>query len=136
MRPSLAIVMVGAVLGVAASGVTAQEFFRLASAQVVESTDRPPMLKLTANGPIAFQVETAAESGADGSPNQLVIRLYGVTVEQGAALDAVAPFSVATTAIDHSTRVLVRTAALPAGERLQVRAGSRTSEIEVFSAPE
>lgn len=44
MRTSLAIVMVGAALGVTASGVSAQEFFRVA-----------------ANGPIAFRVESAPE---------------------------------------------------------------------------
>ena len=108
----------------------AQETFRLVSAQVVTAGDRPPTLKLSANGPIAYRV-----SGDDETeppvPGQLRARLYGVTPGEIGTLGTLFPFSVSAVAQGHDTILTVTAAGLQQGAELAVKSGGRTNEIEV-----
>jgi hypothetical protein len=112
----------------------AQEVYRLASAQVVTATDRPPVLKLTASGPIAFRVVPAEETGVPASPHRLTARLYGVMPGELATLTGLAPFDVTTTGMGNDTMVTVSASGLPAAATLSVRTGMRSNELEVVIA--
>lgn len=120
--------------------------FRLVSAQVVTTAgDRPPLLRLAANGPIAFRVLTAEESGLPQGSQRVAVRLYGVLagdVESGGGL---APFSMVVTpasdggsggagagASASDTMINVGLAGLAPDAALRVRAGQRANELEII----
>jgi hypothetical protein len=112
--------------------------WRLASAQVVTSTERPPVLKLTANGPIAFQVLPADSSGQPITPGRIVARLYGVAPGDLASSGDLAPFALTVTPADSANGtdsdaiVTISTAAVSwtSGQALVMRAGMKSNEIE------
>ena len=112
--------------------IRAEEFV-LASAHVVESTDASPVLTLTANGPIAFEVMPASGSSADASV--VNVRLYGVHPATDLSLDGLAPFGVTATPLEDGCRVTVSIAAGASGSVLEVRAGARANELVVTLAP-
>lgn len=130
VRLLLMLVVLSASAGVSGA-MAADGIYRLASAQVVTATDRPPVLKLTASGPIAFRVVPAEETGVPDSPHRLTARLYGVTPGELATLTGLAPFAVTTTATGNDTIVTVSAAGLPSSATLSVRAGMRSNELEV-----
>ena len=111
---------------------------RLASAQVVTSTVRPPVLKLTASGPIAFQVMPTDASGAPVGSDRVVARLYGIAPGDLASSGDLAPFALTVTAeasangMDTDTLVTIATGAVGAtsGQRLVLRAGMKANEVE------
>jgi hypothetical protein len=105
--------------------------YRLVSAQVVMSPQDPPILKLAANGPIAFASLSADEAGVAASPARIVARLYGVTPGDLGTPTSLAPFIVTVRQVDNDSMVTVEVASLPAGHALTLRAAPRTSELEV-----
>jgi hypothetical protein len=119
--------------------------FRLVSAQVVTSTgNRPPLLRLAANGPIAFRVLTAAEAAESGVPldsGRLMVRLHGVRPGDLTASGNLAPFSIVITPANDDAGgasdsiVNVGLAALPAGASLRARSGQRINELEFVVTP-
>jgi hypothetical protein len=111
--------------------------YQLVSAQVVTDSARPPALKLSASGPIAFHVLTAAESDAPTSPNQLVARLYGITPGDLRAATNLAPFGLSVQAIDRDSLVTITVAGLPANAILVLRNGMRANELQaaIVAAP-
>jgi hypothetical protein len=111
--------------------VTAQETYRLASVQVVAASERPPALKLSANGPIAFAPLPADESGVPAGPHRLVARLYGVTPGDLGSLNGLAPFAVSAVASGSDTLLTVSAGSLPPDATLQLRAGMRSNELQV-----
>lgn len=125
MRAASGVVLAG-LLAVSAGVLSAQEMYRLVSAQVVASTDRPPTLKLSANGPIAFSVQAAAQ-GTPAAPNRVSARLYGVAPGDLAST-GLAPFSVTFQGEGHDTILTVVGAA---GHRLELRSAKQSNEIEV-----
>jgi hypothetical protein len=114
--------------------------WRLASAQVVTSTVHPPMLKLSASGPIAFEVLPADASGAPVGPDRVVARLYGIAPGDLASSGDLAPFALTVTAepsangIDTDTLLTIATGAA-SGQRLILRAGMKSSELEAAFVP-
>lgn len=116
---------------------SAQETYRLASAQVVTASDRPPVLKLTATGPIAFAL-LSGDGEQQAAPNRLIARFYGVAPGNLAAPGGLAPFTVSMRAasgtMDSDAIVTVTTPDLPAGQALTLRQGARSNEIEVVIA--
>jgi hypothetical protein len=118
--------------------------WRLASAQVVTSTVGPPMLKLTASGPIAFEVLTADPSGAPVGPNRVVARFYGIAPGDIISSSGdLAPFALTVTAeasangMDTDTLVTIATGAVgsTSSQRLVLRAGLKASEVEAAIVP-
>lgn len=149
IRPTrlMRLIAIGGVLFLTASGgqvfgetqaPASDTTWRLASAQVVTSTVRPPVLKLIASGPIAFQVLPADPSGAPGGPDRVVARLFGVAPGDVAAFGDLAPFVLTVTAAesanatDADTIVTIATGAISAtsGQTLVLRAGMKSNEIE------
>jgi hypothetical protein len=123
--------------------ITASDTYRLASAQVVTSTVRPPVLKLTASGPIAFQVLPADASGALVGPERVVARLFGIAPGDLASFGDLAPFALTVTAAesanatDADTIVTITTGAVSAtsGQTLVLRAGMKSNELEAAIVP-
>jgi hypothetical protein len=135
--------MTGVMRGAMGDGVTAraqaqvQETFRLVSAQVVTAAgDRPPLLRLAANGPIAFQVLTPEESGLPAGSSHLAVRLYGVRPGDLdlATLGGLAPFSLVMTESGTGAVVNIGLAGLATDATLRARAGQRTNELEVVAS--
>jgi hypothetical protein len=133
------ILAIGAMLLIAhGSGTADTNTYRLASAQVVTSTVASPVLKLTASGPIAFQVLPADASGAAAGPERVVARLFGVAPGDVASFGDLAPFALTVTAAesanatDADTIVTITTGAISAtsGQTLVLRAGMKSNEIE------
>lgn len=122
-----------AVLLIGPTGLRLQaEDFVLASAQVVESTDRAPVLRLIASGPIAFEMappDPAEPREAGG----VVLRLYGVRPAPHFSPGGLAPFSLIVTPLKDGCRIVVSVAGGGAPGRLTARAGARASEVEVRS---
>ena len=121
-----------------AAGQTAAAAYRLASAQVVTSTVRAPMLKLTASGPIAFEILPIDANGDPVSPNRVAARLFGVAPGDIASFGDLAPFALTVTAAESAnatgtdTIVTITTSAVGAtsGQALVLRAGMKSNEIE------
>ena len=117
--------------------------YRLASAQVVTSTVLPPVLKLTASGPIAFQMLPADANGDPVGPDRVVARLFGVAPGDVASFGDLAPFALTVTAAesanatDADTIVTITTGAVSAtsGQTLVLRAGMKSNEIEAAIVP-
>jgi hypothetical protein len=131
--------MVASTSGGQASGEppAAATTYRLASAQVVTSTVSPPVLKLTASGPIAFQMLPADADGDPVGPGRIVARLFGVTPGDLASSGDLAPFALTVTAApsanatDADTIVTITTGAIgTSGQALTLRAGMKSNEIE------
>ena len=132
---------IAAARGQAPTSVAATAY-RLASAQVVTSTDRPPMLRLSASGPIAFEVLPTDASGDPVGPGRVVARLFGVAPADGASsssgLGDLAPYVLTmTTAVsangtDTDTIVTIMTGAVASDSnaRLVLRPGMKSNEIE------
>jgi hypothetical protein len=122
-----------ATIAVAAAG----DDFTLVSAQVVTYDSRPAALKLTATGPIAFHVLTAAESETPLAPNRLTARLYGVTAGDLRAATNLSPFVMSIQSIDHDSLLTITTGSLPANATLVLRPGLRANELvaEVITTP-
>jgi hypothetical protein len=139
MALSLTALSLTAAAGVDARGVAdaAQETYRLASAQVVTASDRPPVLKLTATGPIAFAL-LSEDGEQQAAPNRLIARLYGVAPDTLAAPGGLSPFTVSIRAaggtMDSDAIVTITTSGLPAGQALMLRQGARSNELEVVIA--
>jgi hypothetical protein len=108
--------------------------YQLASAQVILPTEGPPILKLAANGPIAFASLPADDAGIPASPARIVARLYGVSPGDVAAPVSVAPFVVTVRSVDNDSVVTIEVPGLPAGHALTLRSSHRTSELEVVIA--
>lgn len=108
--------------------------YQLASAQVIQPAEGPPILKLAADGPIAFASLPADDAGVPASPARIVARLYGVTPGDVAAPASVAPFVVTVRPVDNDSVVIVEVPGLPAGHTLTLRSSQRTSELEVLIA--
>jgi hypothetical protein len=133
----------GQVFGQAQGGGGGVATYRLASAQVVTSTVQPPMLRLSASGPIAFQVLPTDASGAPVGSDRVVARLYGIAPGDLASSGDLAPFALMVTAeasangVDTDTLVTIATGAVgtTSGLRLVLRAGMKTSEIEAAIVP-
>lgn len=110
--------------------------WRLASAQVVTSTVAPPVLKLTASGPIAFETLPADPNGGPAGPGRIVARLFGVTPGDLASSGDLAPFvltaipSASANGTDVDTIVTIATGAITSGQTLVLRAGMKSHEIE------
>lgn len=128
IRPTLLAAIVLLCGGAAAS---ARDTYTLASAQVVVAVGRPPFLRLSASGPIAFRVVPPEELGAAAVPHRLVAQLYGVSPGTQPMAGVAAPFSLALQSITDGLQLEVSVAGVPEGSRLDLRAGSRASEIEV-----
>jgi hypothetical protein len=127
MRPGvLALCLLAAALG----PVSAQETFRLVAAQVVTATERPPVLKLTANGPIAFRVVDDESAQGPADSHRLVARLYGVVPGDVGVAAGVAPFSLTVRGEGSDTIITVSVAG---DATLGIRSASRANEVEVFS---
>jgi hypothetical protein len=117
--------------------------YRLASAQVVTSTVAPPSLKLTASGPIAFQMLPADANGDPVGPDRVVAHLFGVAPGDVGALGDLAPFTLTVTSqpaangTDADTIVTIATGAITAtsGQTLVLRAGMKSNEIEAAIVP-
>jgi hypothetical protein len=132
--------MVATSSGGTASGepqAAATTSYRLASAQVVTSTVRPPVLKLTASGPIAFQMLPTDANGDPVGPGRVVARLFGIAPGDVASLGDLAPFALIVTAAesangtDSDTIVTITTGALTtSGQALVLRSGMKSNEIE------
>jgi hypothetical protein len=114
----------------AVAPVGAQDPFRLVSAQVVTAGDRPPTLKLSANGPIAYRVFRDEDAG-DAVPGRIRARLYGVHPGEIGALGPLAPFSLSAVREGHDTILTVSAAGSLRGAELVIRSGGRSNEIEV-----
>lgn len=99
----------------------------LASLQVVD-LGGPPMLRLAADGPIAYAVEPDP-SGA-GSPGGLRLRLYGVQPTAALTQQSGAPFVVQATASGQDTILQVDAPGLASG-RLAVGTAGRTTELVI-----
>lgn len=117
--------------------------WRLASAQVVTSTVAPPMLKLAASGPIAFETLPADPNGGPIGPGRIVARLFGVTPGDLASSGDLAPFVLTATpaasanGTDVDTIVTIATGVVTSGQTLVLRAGMKSHEIEaaIVAAP-
>jgi hypothetical protein len=117
--------------------------FRLVSAQVVTaSSDRPPLLRLAANGPIAFRVLTSEESGLPQGSPRLAVRLYGVRPGELATLGGLDPFSLVVTAASDGgssggsdSIINVGLTGLAPDATLHARAGQRANELEIVATP-
>jgi hypothetical protein len=121
--------------GIAGSvALSAQETYRLASAQVVMIGDRPPVLKLTANGPIAFAL-LSEDEGQPAAPSRLIARFHGVAPGSLTAPGGTEPFAVsvraASATTDSDAIVTITVAGLPPGQALTLRQGSRSNDVEV-----
>jgi hypothetical protein len=134
VRGAVSALAVMAALAGAATVAGGDEFYRLASAQVVTFTDRAPVLKLAANGPIAFTV-LPPEDGTSPDPQRVRLRLHGVAPGGPATLAGLAPFVVSVVAEPRGSLVTVSLPGLPSGAQLHVRAGVQSNEIEVRSVP-
>jgi len=129
---------IGGVLLLTATGSQADTTYRLASAQVVASTVRPPVLKLTASGPIAFEILPIDTNGDPTGSNRVVARLYGVAPGDVTSFGDLAPFALTITATesanatDADTIVTITTGAISAtsDQMLVLRAGMKSNEIE------
>ena len=127
LRKLVVVVRFVSVVGVP---MRAHQTFELASAQVVESTNRPLVLRIAASGPIAF-VEQDREG--NGNAGRISVRLYGVFppattnsfAATGPRLEA-----VAVERLDDGTRLTITTP-VAAGESLHVGAGARSNELVV-----
>jgi hypothetical protein len=141
------ILAIGTMLLIASGSGTADTTttYRLASAQVVTSTDRPPVLKLTASGPIAFEILPVDANGDPVGPNRVVARLFGVAPGDVASFGSfgdLAPFALTATSsasangTDTDTIVTVTTGAIGAtsGQMLVLRAGMKSNELEAAIA--
>jgi hypothetical protein len=137
MRTFMTLLMAAALPVALPLMATAQETYRLASAQVVTASDRPPVLKLTATGPIAFAL-LSEDAGQPAAPNRLIARFYGVAPDNLAAPGGLAPFTVsvraASATVDSDAIVTITTAGLQPGEALTLRQGARSNEVEVVIA--
>lgn len=105
----------------------AQERLTLASAQVVTLAEGPPLLRLAANGALAFDVEPTP-----GDETSISVTLHGVARSN---LDGqpLVPFQVSVRTVEAGL-VLTVTAAGEGG-RPVVRAGRLAHEIEVVLTP-
>jgi hypothetical protein len=125
------------------SFTAASDTYRLASAQVVTSTVRPPVLKLTASGPIAFQALPTDANGDPVGPNRVVARLFGVAPGDIGSFGDITPFSLTVTTAesangtDADTIVTITTGAAGAtsGQTLVLRAGMKSNELEAVIVP-
>lgn len=112
--------------------------YRLASAQVVTSTVGPPTLKLTASGPIAFEILPVDANGDPVGSDRVVARLFGVAPGDVATFGDLAPFGLTVTAApsangtDTDTILTITTGAVGAtsGRMLVLRAGMKSNELE------
>jgi hypothetical protein len=120
--------------------------FRLVSAQVVTTSGGgPPLLRLAANGPIAFRALAAEEAEALGvapGSRRLVVHLYGLRPGDLAGSGDLAPFSVIITPASDGAGssgsdaiVNVGLANLPPDAVLHARAGQRVNELEFVVMP-
>lgn len=118
-------------LAAAVCSVAAQETFQLMSAQVITRTEAPPLLRLTANGPIAFRVLPASEFG-DTGPNRLKARLYGVLPGdlKSPGMDAYTPYALLTQADGKDTLLTV---VAPSNLKIELRAAMKSNELDVVA---
>lgn len=124
--------MVNAAIALAIAAVSAGQaaaagqVFQLASAQVVPSTSGAPLLRVAANGPIAYEVEPAG----DGSTGHLQLRLHGVAPKDGFVSTDLTPYYVQVQAVgDSGTRLIIWG---PVGHgQWQVRSSNQSNEIEI-----
>ncbi|MGE0593257.1 MAG: hypothetical protein AB7Q15_12035 [Vicinamibacterales bacterium] len=127
LAPGLVVALAAAAL---VAPVRAQEHFRLASAQVVAFADEAPVLRLTANGPVAFErLPTDAGPGAEGS-GEVRVRLFGVLPGELARTDDLAPFAVSVVPVDGGAEITVQAFGLQPGATLAVRTGQSIRELE------
>ncbi len=123
LTPGLVVALV--VVSLAAPG-RAQEYFRLASAQVVAFADQAPVLRLTANGPVAFE-----RLPADAGPvAEVRVRLFGVLPGELARTDDLSPFAVSVLSVDGGAEVTVQALGLQPGATLVVSTGQSIRELE------
>jgi len=106
--------------------------YLLASAQVITSTDRAPVLKLTANGPIAFSLQPPS-SDAVATPNTLTVRLYGVLPGDVATAGALDPFVVVASAMEGGSQVTITVNTIVEGQRLTARTGTSVNVLEIVA---
>ncbi|NOT43629.1 MAG: hypothetical protein HOP14_03375 [Acidobacteria bacterium] len=127
LTPGLVVALV--VVSLAAPG-RAQEYFRLASAQVVAFADQASVLRLTANGPVAFE-RLPADAGpvAEGSA-EVRVRLFGVLPGELARTDDLSPFAVSVLSVDGGAEVTVQALGLQPGATLVVSTGQSIRELE------
>ncbi len=119
-----------AVLSTTALGQGTQ--MQLASAQVVVTAGGQPVLKLAADGPVAYRVEPADPNGPPASA-QLRLRLYGVTAAAGLTAASVAPYALVAARDGRDTVLTISAAGLPAGLQLAVGPAARASELTVVA---
>ena len=98
----------------------------LASAQVVTPIEGPPLLRLAANAPLAFETRPSGEGDAAGT--SLVVYLPGVVRADLATLGPLVPFGVSAVHVEGGIELIVSAGGV-AG--LAVRAGRQPNEIEV-----
>ena len=116
----------------ASGGVLMAQTYLLASAQVITSTDRAPVLKLTANGPIAFSIQPPS-SDAVATPNTLTVRLYGVLPGDVATAGALDPFVVVASAMEGGSQVTITVNTIVEGQRLTARTGTSVNVLEIVA---
>jgi hypothetical protein len=116
----------------AVSSVTAQETYRLMSAQVVTRTDGPPSLRLAANGPIAFRVLPASETGEPVAPNTVKAKLYGIMPGElfASGVEPYAPYALVTQVDGQDTLLTV---VAPSNLKIELRAAMKSNEIVVVA---
>jgi len=119
--------MVAAATAIASAQGTQMQ---LASAQVVLTAGGQPVLKLAADGPLAYRVEPADPNGPP-TPAQLRLRLYGVTATAGLTAASVAPYTLVAAVDGRDTVLSISAAGLPAGLQLTVGPAARASELTV-----
>jgi hypothetical protein len=126
-----------------ARAATAEEFYTLASVQTATLDRGQVVLKLTANGPVAYRLvddesTSGVPSGAQGGiPTALHLRLYGV---RASAIGAAVTTDVGRVALapdgHGNLNVTLQPAGAFAGHLLRVASGRTANEIEIRLAPE
>ncbi len=101
----------------------------LASAQVVTPVERPPLLRLAANAPLAFETRPSEDGDAGGA--SLVVYLPGVVRADLATLGPLLPFGVTAVHVEGGMEVTVSAAGV-AG--LEARAGRQPNEIDIVAS--
>lgn len=118
------------VAAVSATALAQGTQMQLASAQVVLTAGGQPVLKLAADGPLAYRVEPADPNGPP-TPAQLRLRLYGVTAAPGLTAASVAPYALVATRDGRDTVLTISAVGLPAGLQLAMGTAARASELTV-----
>lgn len=117
----------------AAAAAGADQFYTLASIQTATLDRGEVVLKLTANGPIAYRI---VDDDANPTPGTLHLKLYGVDASTLGSTVATEVGSIDVTPDGHGNLdAVLHPAGAFAAKALRVTTGRRANELEIRVSP-